>query len=69
MKKRLIAITLLLTACDNPAPPPQVDATERAPNPVFETQIQAVQKARAVERQAMDAAEEQRKLVEQAEQQ
>lgn len=69
MKKLLIPITILLSACNNPAPPPKIDTTERTPNPVFETQIQAVQKARAVEGQVMDAAEAQRKQVEQAEQQ
>lgn len=67
MKRCLIPLALLLTACD-PTPPPQPE-TERAPNPAFETQIQAVEKARAVEGQVMDAAAVQRKQIEAAEQQ
>jgi hypothetical protein len=57
---------LLFTACDEPAPPPRVGSAERAPNPVFETQIQAMKKAQAVEGQVMDAAEAQRQQTEQA---
>jgi len=67
MKPSLIPLVLLLTACD-PAPPPQPE-TERQPNPVFETQIQTVKKAHAVEGQVMDATEAQRKQVETATQQ
>ena len=70
MKTLLIPIALALTACDNATPPPpKTDATARAPNPVFETQIQAVQKARAVEGQVMNAEAAQRKQMEQAAQQ
>jgi len=64
MKRILIPLALSLTACD-PTPPPQPE-TERQPNPVFETQIQAVEKARAVEQQIQDAAEAQRKQLEAA---
>jgi hypothetical protein len=65
MKKRiLIPLALFLSACDA-SPPPQPQ-TERPPNPVFETQIQAVKKAEAVEGQVMDAAEAQRNQVEAA---
>jgi hypothetical protein len=67
MKRSLILLALFLTACD-PTPPPQPEA-KRAPNPAFEAQIQAVEKARAVEGQVMDAAEAQRKQIEAAEQQ
>jgi hypothetical protein len=63
----LIPLVLILTACD-PAPPPQPE-TGRQPNPAFETQIKAMEKARAVEGQVMDAAEAQRKQIEAAEQQ
>jgi len=66
MKRTLIPLLLLLTACD-PTPPPQPQ-TER-PNQVFETQIQAVKKAQAVEGQVLDAAEAQRKQMEAATQQ
>jgi len=73
IKRILIPLVLLLAACDptpTPSPPPQPQPeTGRAPNPVFETQIQAVGKARAVEGQVMDAAEAQRKQIEDAEQQ
>lgn len=59
MKRILIPLALILAACD-PTPPPQPE-TGRQPNPAFETQIQAMEKARAVEQQVMDAAEAQRK--------
>lgn len=64
MKWTLIPFALILTACD-PTPPPQPE-TERAPNPVFEAQIQALEKAKAVEGQVMDAAEAQRKQMDAA---
>lgn len=64
MKWILIPLALILTACD-PTPPPQPE-TERSPNPVFETQIQAIEKAKAVEGQVMDAAEAQRKQMDEA---
>jgi len=67
MKWPLIPLALILTACD-PAPPPQPE-TERQPNPAFETQIKAMVKARAVEGQVMEAAEAQRKQMDEAEQQ
>ena len=64
MKWPLIPLALILTACDA-APPPQPE-TGREPNPAFEAQIQAVEKARAVEGQVMDAAEAQRKQMDEA---
>ena len=64
MKNILIPLVLCLSACDA-SPPPQPQ-TERPPNPVFETQIQAVKKAQAVEGQVMDMAEVQRKQTEEA---
>ncbi|MBW8369541.1 MAG: hypothetical protein K0M66_00965 [Thiobacillus sp.] len=67
MKRILIPLGLILTACD-PSPPPQPE-TERPPNPVFETQIQAIEKARAVEGQVKEAAEAQRKQMDEAAQQ
>lgn len=67
MKRILIPLVLTLAACD-PTPPPQPE-TERKPNPVFETQIQSMEKARAVEGQVMDATEAQRKQMEEATQQ
>jgi hypothetical protein len=69
MKNTLIPLVLLLTACDRAAPPPPPPETARAPNPAFETQIRAVEKARAVEGQVMDAATAQRKQIDAAEQQ
>lgn len=64
MKWALIPLALILTACD-PTTPPQPE-TERQPNPVFEPQIQAVEKARAVEQQLQDAAEAQSKQMDAA---
>ena len=60
MTRFLIPVICLLAACDA-SPPPQPQTEERQPNPVFESQIQAVEKARAVEGQMMDAAEAQKK--------
>ena len=67
MKWHLIPLVLILTACD-PTPPPQPEI-ERKPDSAFETQIQAVEKARAAEKQVMDAAEAQRRQVDEATQQ
>lgn len=64
MKRTLIPLLLTLVACD-PTPPPQPE-TERQPNPAFETQIKAMEKARAVEGQVNDAAEAQRKQMDEA---
>ena len=64
MKPTLIPLLLILSACD-PTPPPQPE-TERQPNPAFETQIKAMEKARAVEGQVMDAAEAERQQVDEA---
>ncbi|MFO7542303.1 MAG: hypothetical protein R6W97_05740 [Thiobacillus sp.] len=64
MKWQLIPLVTILAACD-PSPPPQPE-TGHAPNPVFEAQIQAMEKARAVEGQVMESAEAQRKQMEEA---
>jgi hypothetical protein len=64
MKRILIPLALIVAACD-PGTPPQPE-TGREPNPAFEAQIQAVEKARAVEGQVMDAAEAQRKQMDEA---
>ena len=64
MKWILIPLALILTACD-PTTPPQPE-TGRTPNPTFEPQIQAMEKAKAVEGQVMDAAEAQRKQMDAA---
>ena len=63
MKRIAILLGLLLSACDPAPPPPE---TERQPNPVFETQIQAMEKARALEQQVRDAADAQRHQLEAA---
>jgi hypothetical protein len=64
MKRILIPLVLILSACD-PTPPPQPE-TERQANPAFETQIQAVEKARAVEGLVMGAAAMQRTQMDEA---
>ena len=64
MKRIAILLGLLLSACD-PTPPPQPE-TERQPNPAFESQIQAMEKARAVEQQVQNAADAQRQQLEAA---
>ena len=65
MTRFLIPVVCLLAACDA-SPPPQPQTEERQPNPVFESQIQAVEKARAVEGQVMDAAEAQKRQMDEA---
>lgn len=65
MKRLLIPLVLTLAACDA-SPPPQPQTEARPPNPVFETQIRAVEKARAVEGQVMDAAAAQKKQIDEA---
>ncbi|OYW38370.1 MAG: hypothetical protein B7Z35_07485 [Hydrogenophilales bacterium 12-61-10] len=64
MKRILIPLALCLSACDA-SPPPQPQ-TGRTPNPVFETQIQAVKKAEAVDAQVQAAAEAQRQQMDAA---
>jgi hypothetical protein len=64
MKRILIPLTLIVAACDSGTPPQP--ETRREPNPAFEAQIQAMEKARAVEGQMMDAAEAQRKQMDEA---
>lgn len=66
MKVLVPALLLSLAACDGSAPPPDPEVEPRQPNPAFETQIQAVDKARAVEGQLLDAAEARRRQVDQA---
>jgi hypothetical protein len=66
MKWSLLSLLPMLVACD-PTPPPHPE-TRDAPNPAFETQIQAVDKARAVEGQVLDAAAAQRRQIDAAEQ-
>ncbi|OHE62294.1 MAG: hypothetical protein A2X71_00170 [Thiobacillus sp. GWE1_62_9] len=61
MKWSLIPLALMMAACD--PTPPQSEA-ERPPSAVFETQIQAMEKARAAEQQLKDAAEAQRAQLE-----
>lgn len=67
MKRALIPLVAILSACD-PAPPPQPEV-EHPPNPVFETQIKAMDQARAVEAQVMEAAKAQRRQIDEAAQQ
>ncbi len=64
MKWTLVPLALIVAACD-PTPPPQPE-TERQPNPAFETQIKAMEKARAMEGQVNAAAEAQRKQLDEA---
>lgn len=64
MKWTPIPLVLLLAACD-PTPPPEPE-TGRQPNPAFETQIEAIEKARAVEGQLTDSAAAQRRQLDEA---
>jgi hypothetical protein len=65
MTRFLIPVLCLLAACDV-SPPPQPQTEERQPNPVFETQIQAMEKARAVEGQLDDATKQQQQQMDEA---
>lgn len=65
MKRFLLPAVLLFAACDA-SPPPQPQTGERQPNPVFETQIQALEKARAAEGQVTEAAEAQQRQIDEA---
>ncbi|MDT3708062.1 MAG: hypothetical protein ROZ09_14660 [Thiobacillus sp.] len=60
----LLPLALALVACD-PAPSQQPETGSHS-NRVFETQIQAMEKARAVEGQLRDAAEAQHEQIDQA---
>lgn len=60
MKWTLLPLALALVACDS-SPPPQTTSSR-----VFEAQIQAVDKARAVDGQVIDAAEAQRRQIDEA---
>lgn len=67
MKRLLIPLVLMLAACDNPVPPPPpktepISGSDR----LFDTQRNALEKARGVEDQMNAAAEAQRKQLEQA---
>jgi len=64
MKWPLIPLALFLTACD--ATPPPQPKTGPKPGTAFQTQIQEMAKARAVEGQVMDAAQAQRKQIDDA---
>ena len=73
MKRLLISLALIplgltLAACDNTAPPqpPKTDAAAQGSDRLFDSQRQALEKARAVEGQVNAAAEAQRKQMEQA---
>ena len=59
MKWSLLALALLLAACDPAAPP-----TPETPESAFSAQTRALDKARAVEGQLMDAAAAQRAQIE-----
>jgi hypothetical protein len=64
MKRILITLGLILAACD-PTPPPEPE-TAPQPSAVFETQIQALEKARAVEGQLTESAAAQRRQLDEA---
>lgn len=66
MKRLLIPLVLMLTACDNtvPPPPPKTEVIS-GPDRLFDTQRSALEKARVVEGQMNAAAEAQRKQLEQ----
>ena len=68
MKKLLIPLVFLLGACDNtvPPPPPKTEAAAVGSDRLFDSQRQALEKARTVEGQVNAAAEAQRKQMEQA---
>lgn len=63
--KRILIPLLLLSACDS-SPPPPAPVVEQQSSPAFEMQINSMKKAQAVEGQMKDAAEAQRKQIDEA---
>jgi hypothetical protein len=61
MKWPLLSLALVLTACDTTAPP-----QPEAPESAFATQTRALDRARAVEGELMDAAAAQREQIDAA---
>ena len=57
---------LVLTACDNPVPPPPPKTEPAGSSRLFDSPRQALENARAVEGQVNAVAEAQRKQMEQA---
>lgn len=64
MKRLVFSAALLLAACD-PTPPPQPEV-ERAPNPLLETQVRAVERARDAGVVLQDAEGARRRQLEEA---
>lgn len=72
MRACLLCCVIALAGCTAPAPPasdsqPSVDGgAEPKPSTVLDPQLQALDKARAVEKQVDEAAQAQRKAIEDA---
>ncbi|MFN3545277.1 MAG: hypothetical protein ACK4UX_10550 [Thiobacillus sp.] len=64
MKRLLVPICLALAACE-PTPPPQPEV-ERQPNPLFETQMRAMDKARDTGAVLQESEDARRKQLEEA---
>lgn len=66
MKRLLIPLVLMLAACDNtvPTPPPKTDVVIESDR-LFDSQRNALEKARGVESQLNAAAEARRKQLDQ----
>lgn len=64
MRRLVITAACLLAACE-PAAPPQPE-TERAPNPLFETQIRAMDKARQTGAVLQESEDARRRQLEEA---
>ena len=60
----LVPLILLLAGCmDDPSPPPPQQAAEPQPT-IFDDQLKAIDRAKAVEQEVIDAAEKQNAEIE-----
>lgn len=65
MKRFLLSLCLVLAACE-PSPPPPQPEVEREPNPLFESQIRAMDRARETGAVLQESEDARRRQLEEA---